>query len=83
MKLTGNWEIWIDKETGLPLKEINKESIKTYFIGTEVVKEVRDNTQEYKYEFGEVTDEDVQVPEFSGYEIEYIDNESIDKMIGK
>ena len=26
-----NWEIWLDKETGLPLKEININGMKTYY----------------------------------------------------
>ena len=26
-----NWEIWLDKETGLPLKEINLDGMKTYY----------------------------------------------------
>lgn len=25
------WEIWLDKETGLPLKEINIDGLKTYY----------------------------------------------------
>ncbi len=71
------WEIWIDKETGLPLKEVNKEGVETHFTGTNIVKEVRDNTQEYQYEFGIVTDEDVEVPDLSGYQIEYVNTDTI------
>ena len=26
-----NWEIWLDKETGLPLKEININGLKSYY----------------------------------------------------
>lgn len=26
-----NWKIWLDKETGLPLKEINIDGMKTYY----------------------------------------------------
>ena len=73
-----NWEMWIDKETGLPIKIINKEGRKSFYTGTQVVKEVNDNIQEYKYEFGTVTDEDVAVPDInslSGYTIEYINDE--------
>lgn len=75
---TKNWEMWIDKETGLPIKIINKEGRKSFYVGTQVVKEVNDNVQEYKYEFGIVTDEDVEVPDLntlSDYEIEYINDE--------
>ena len=65
------WEIWIDKKTYLPIKQINRNSEKTFFQGTDVVKDIRDTTQNYKYEFGIVTEEDVQVPDISDYEIEY------------
>ena len=73
-----NWEMWIDKETGLPIKIINREGRKSFYTGTQVVKEVNDNIQEYKYEFGTVTDEDVAVPDInslSEYTIEYINDE--------
>lgn len=65
------WEIWIDKETGLPIREINRDSEKSFFIGTDVVKEIRDTIQSYKYEFDTVTDEDVELPDLSNYTIEY------------
>ena len=64
------WEIWIDKETGLPIKEINRGGEKSFFPGTNVVKGVKDSIQEYKYEFNKVTDEDVKVPDLSNYTIE-------------
>ena len=37
------WEVWIDKETGLPLKEENKNGTITYFSGTDTVKKVSDS----------------------------------------
>ncbi len=64
------WEIWIDKETGLPIREINRGGAKSFFMGTNVVKEIRDTIQSYKYEFDIVTDEDVEVPDLSNYTIE-------------
>ena len=64
------WEIWIDKETGLPIKEINRDGEKTFFAGTNVVKSVNDVICEYKYEFDKVTDEDVKVPDLSNYTVE-------------
>lgn len=66
------WEEWVDKETGMPLRTINRGGVEERFPGTDVVKEIRDNIQEYKYSFGTVTDEDVEVPEINslGYEIE-------------
>lgn len=77
------WETWIDKDTGLILKTINREGYKTYFPETEIVKEIYDDIQEYKYEFDVVKDEDVEVPDLSGYEIEYIDTGSIEDLINK
>ena len=64
------WEIWIDKETGLPIKEINRGGEKTFFAGTKVVKSINDVICEYKYEFDKVTDEDVKVPDLSNYTVE-------------
>lgn len=63
------YEVWINKDTGLPLKEIQKESRQSFFEGTRIVKEITDDIQEYKYEFGIVTDDDVTVPDLSEYEI--------------
>ena len=64
------WEIWIDKETGLPIREINRGGAKSFFMGTNVVKEIRDTIQSYKYEFDTVTDEDVNIPDLTNYTIE-------------
>lgn len=63
------FEIWIDKETGLPVKQINSKT-KVFFEGTDVVKEMRDSSQEYKYKFDFVTDEDVTIPDLSNYTVE-------------
>lgn len=66
-------ETWIDKETGLTIKEINKNSNKIFVAGTtDIVKEERDNIQEYKYEFNKVTDEDVTIPDLAKYEIDNV-----------
>lgn len=64
------WEIWIDKETGLPIKQFNRGGEKSFFPGTNVVREIRDNIQEYKYDFDKVTNEDVKVPDLSNYTVE-------------
>lgn len=66
-------EIWIDKETGLPVKEIRREAEKSFFPDTSIVKEVNDVVNEYKYEFDKVTDEDVEVPDLYTYTVEYRD----------
>lgn len=64
-----NYEIWIDKDTGLPIKEVRREAEKSFFEGTNVVKKTGDMIAEYKYEFGTITDDDVAVPDLSAYEI--------------
>lgn len=69
------WEVWIDKETGLVIREINKESEEKYITGTNIIKEINDCIQEYKYEFDRVTDEDAQVPDYSGYKVEQVNEE--------
>ena len=65
------WEVWLDKETGLVIREINRGGSVVYIPGTEIVKKERDIIGKYKYDFGIVNDEDVSVPDFSGYKVEY------------
>lgn len=67
-----NYEIWIDKDNGFALREKGNGVIKTFFKGTNIAKEEIDMKSEYKYEFGIVTDEDVEIPDYTGYEVEYI-----------
>ena len=73
------WEVWIDKETGLVIREIQRDGEKRFITGTDIVKEVRDCTTIYKYELNIVKDEDVKVPEDSTYKIEYINEEINEK----
>ena len=70
-----NWEMWIDKDTGLPLKLINRNSVRYFFPGTDIVKTENDLIQEYQYKFDAVTDEDVAVPDLTHYEKEYVNTE--------
>lgn len=65
------WEVWIDKETGLVIREINRGGSRSYITGTEIVKKESDVIEKYKYDFDIVSDDDVKVPDFSGYKIEY------------
>lgn len=65
-------EEWIDKDTGLPLKISGNGSMTSYFEGTNVVKEEIDMCFTYKYEFDSVKDEDVKIPDYTGYEIENV-----------
>lgn len=66
------YEEWIDKDTGLPLKKSGNGRSKTFFEGTNIVKEEFDLCSEYRYEFDTVTDEDVTIPDYTGYEVQYI-----------
>ena len=71
-------EIWIDKETGLTLKndlESNGTMV-NYYPGTNIIKEEFRLVNEYRYEFDVVTDEDVKVPDYTGYEIKYINEDN-------
>lgn len=65
------WEVWLDKGTGLVIREINRGGSVVYIPGTEIVKKESDIIEKYKYDFGIVNDEDVSVPDFSGYKVEY------------
>lgn len=65
------WEVWLDKETGLVIREINRDSSKLYFPGTDIVKKESDIIEKYKYDFDIVNDEDVSEPDFVGYKVEY------------
>lgn len=65
------WEVWLDKETGLVIREINRGGSKLYIPGTEIVKKESDIIEKYIYDFDIVNDEDVSVPDFSGYKVEY------------
>ena len=66
-------EVWIDKENGLPLKEFQEDAIRTFFPGTEIVRNTANMDVNYKYSFDTVTDEDVAVPAFTRYTVENID----------
>ena len=66
-----SWEVWLDKETGLVIREINRGGSRSYITGTEIGKKESDGIEKYKYDFDIVSDDDVKVPDFSGYKIEY------------
>lgn len=66
-------EIHLDKETGLVIKEINREAEKTFIPGTDIVNQINDRIETFKYKFNEVSDEDVKVPDYSEFNFEYIE----------
>lgn len=75
-KDTDKWEVHLDKETGLVIKELSREAEKRFFPGTDVVSQINDRTTTYKYEFDIVKDEDVEVPNLDGYTVEYINEKN-------
>lgn len=71
-----NWEMWVDKESGLTVREISRNSTKSFYPGTNVTKSVSDTITSYSYEFNGVTDEDVAVPSFDGYIVTTIEDDN-------
>ncbi len=67
------WKICVDKNTGLPREESGSMFGVEYFPNTEIEKSITKYTDKYKYEFDVVTDDDVNVPSFDGYEVKYVD----------
>jgi len=67
------WEAWIDKKTGLVMQTITRGGVSSFIPKTDIVKEVGDSIQTYTYAFGTVTEEDVAIPDFTGYSIEHIE----------
>ena len=62
----------------MPLKISGNGTIKLFFEGTDVVKEEIDMSSRYKYEFNTVTDEEVNIPDYSDYEIEQKNTDYMD-----
>lgn len=65
------YETWVDIKTGLVIRRISKDASKTFIAGTDIIKSVSNIIEDYKYEVGNVTDEDVNVPDLSNYEVRY------------
>ncbi|MBP3597445.1 MAG: zf-HC2 domain-containing protein [Clostridia bacterium] len=64
-----DYEVWIDKENGLALKVIDGTTVRTFYDGTDIEKEENKVVYEYRYKFDIVKDEDVNIPDYTGYEI--------------
>lgn len=56
-----SYELWIDVETLLPVRTVEKEARITFYDGTEIVKEISDEITLYNYSFNIVTDEDLKM----------------------
>ena len=54
-------EFWVDAETLLPAKYIQKEARITYYNDTDIVKQISDEIRLYNYSFDTVTDEDLKI----------------------
>ena len=64
-------ETWVDKDNGLPIRKITRGAYKDYFAGTKIMKSTGDRIENFSYEFGNVTDADVEVPDLTNFEIKY------------
>lgn len=64
-----DYEVWVDKENGLPLKVIDGTTVRTFYEGTDIEKEENKVVYEYRYKFDVVKDEDINMPDYTGYEI--------------
>ena len=65
------FETWVDKENGLPIRKITRGAYKDFFAGTKIMKSIRDRIEDYRYEFGNVTDADVEIPDLTNFEVKY------------
>ncbi len=69
----GETEKWVDIETGLLIMSFGDILGTNFYPNTNIPKQEFRSASEYHYEFGKVTDEDVQMPDLSGYEVEEFD----------
>lgn len=72
-------EYWVDIETGLNIRHISKGGEIEYFPGTNIRKSVNDLIEEYNYEFGIVTDDDVKYPDLTNYTVK--EDNTLDNLI--
>ncbi len=68
-------KLWVDMDTGLPIMHFGGVSVLEYYTGTNIPKRRAESIKEYHYEFESVTEEDVEMPDLEGYEIEEFDYE--------
>lgn len=73
---------WVDMDTGLPIMSFGDVVSTTYYKDTKIPKQKFESVSEYRYEFGKVTQEDVEMPNFEGYEMTEFDwQEEINKAL--
>lgn len=68
-------EEWVDVETGKVLRRIGYTSSSRYYENSTIIKEWTTGVVSFKYEFGNVKDEDVAIPNLDDYQVEYYDYE--------
>lgn len=62
---------WIDKETGLIIRNYTLFDTVSFYEGTDIIKETNSYMYEFRFSKDTVTDEDVNVPDLSQYNVEY------------
>lgn len=70
---SGETKKWVDMETGLPIMSFGEVTSTTYYKNTKIPKERFESIVEHHYEFGKVTDEEVEMPDLAEYEWEEFD----------
>lgn len=65
---------WIDKETGLIIRNYTLFDTVSFYEGTDIIKETNSYMYEFRFSKDTVTDEDVTIPDLSEYKIEYVND---------
>lgn len=79
---SGETKKWVDMDTGLPIMSFGDVVGTTYYNNTNIPKQEFRSTSEYHYEFGNVTDEDVEMPDLEEYEWEEYDwQKEVDRLV--
>ncbi len=69
----GESKKWVDVETGLPIMSFGDVVGTDFYPNTNIPKQEFSSVSEYHYDFGNVADEDVQMTDLEGYEVEEFD----------
>lgn len=69
----GETKKWVDMDTGLPIMSFGDVVGTTYYKNTNIPKQEFKSTTEYRFEFEKVTEEDVEMPNLEGYQVEEFD----------
>ena len=69
----GESKKWVDMESGLPIMSFGDVVGTNFYPNTNIPKQEFSSVSEYHYDFGNVADEDVQIPDLEDYEVEEFD----------